>query len=61
MNSSQDRPISEQHSGQSGERTVVPTQQARQGVTGHNVRYVLGIGIAAVIVAFVVIYAIYFA
>ena len=26
---------------------VVPTQQARQGVTGHNVRYVLGFGIAA--------------
>jgi hypothetical protein len=61
MNSSQDRPISEQHSGPSGERTVVPTQQARQGVTGHNVRYVLGIGIAAVIVAFVVLYAVYFA
>ena len=42
-------------------RTVVPTQQARQGVTGHNVRYVLGIGLAAAIVAFVVLYAIYFA
>ena len=43
------------------QRTVVPTQQARQGVTGHNVRYVLGIGLAAAIVAFVVLYAIYFA
>lgn len=42
-------------------RTVVATQQARQGVTGHNVRYVLGLGLAAVIVAFVVLYAIYFA
>ena len=41
-------------------RTVVPTQQARQGVTGHNVRYVLGIGLAAIIIAFVVIYLIYF-
>jgi hypothetical protein len=59
MSSSQDRPISEQR--QSEQRTVVPTQQARQGVTGHNVRYVLGIGIAAAIVAFVVLYAIYFA
>jgi hypothetical protein len=59
MSSTQDRPVSEQH--QSEQRTVVPTQQARQGVTGHNVRYVLGIGIAAVIVAFVVLYAIYFA
>jgi hypothetical protein len=59
MSSSQDRPISEQHRRE--QRTVVPTQQARQGVTGHNVRYVLGIGIAAAIVAFVVLYAIYFA
>jgi hypothetical protein len=57
MSSSQDRP----EQPQSEQRTVVPTQQARQGVTGHNVRYVLGIGIAAVIVAFVVLYAIYFA
>jgi len=39
----------------------VATQQARQGVTGHNVRYVLGLGLAAVIVAFAVLYAIYFA
>jgi hypothetical protein len=45
MSSSQDHPVSEQQ--QSEQRTVVPTQQARQGVTGHNVRYVLGIGIAA--------------
>ncbi len=40
---------------------MVPTQQARQGVTGHNMRYVLGIGMAAVIVAFAVLYVIYFA
>jgi hypothetical protein len=59
MNPSQDRPASERH--QSEPRTVVSTQQARQGVTGHNVRYVLGIGIAAAIVAFAVLYAIYFA
>jgi hypothetical protein len=42
-------------------RMVVPTQQARQGVTGHSVRYVLGVGLVAVIVAFAVVYAIYFA
>ena len=60
MSSSQDRPVFGQRL-QSEQRTVVSTQQARQGVTGHNVRYVLGIGIAAVIVAFVVLYAIYFA
>ena len=59
MSSPQDRPVSVQH--QSEQRTVVPTQQARQGVTGHNVPYVLGIGIAAAIVAFVVLYALYFA
>lgn len=28
---------------------------ARQGVTGHNVRYVLGFGLAGVIIAFAVI------
>jgi hypothetical protein len=53
------RPVSEQH--QSEQRTVMPTQEARQGVTGHNVRYVLGISMAAVIVAFAVLYVIYFA
>ena len=60
MSSSQD-PVSEQHRPQSERRNVVSTQQARQGATGHNVRYVLGVGIAAVVVAFVVLYAIYFA
>ena len=43
------------------DRNELNTDCARQGVTGHNVRYVLGIGLAAVIVAFVVLYAIYFA
>ena len=52
-------PLSEQR--QNEQRTVVPTQQARQGVTGHNMRYVLGISMAAVIVAFAVLYVIYFA
>ena len=59
MSSSQDRLVSEQRENE--QRIVVSTQQARQGVTGHNVRYVLGIGVATVIVAFVVLYAIYFA
>ena len=59
MSYSQDRPASEQR--ESEERIVVSTQHARQGVTGHNVRYVLGVGVAAVIVAFVVLYALYFA
>jgi hypothetical protein len=42
-------------------RPVVPTTQARQGVTGHNVRYVLGVGLAAVVVAFGAIWLYYFA
>jgi hypothetical protein len=46
--------------GASPERPVVsPTVGARQAVTGHNVRYVLGFGLAGVIVAFVIIYLIY--
>jgi len=38
---------------------VVPATRARQGVTGHNVRYVLGFGIAAVVIAFAIVYKIY--
>jgi len=36
------------------------TTQARQGVTGHNVRYVLAAGVAAVVVLFAIVYIIYF-
>jgi hypothetical protein len=32
----------------------VSAQRARAGVTGHNVRYVLGLGLVAVIIAFVI-------
>ena len=41
-------------------RVVETTTQARQGVTGHNVRYVLTFGLAGVIVAFTVIYLVFF-
>jgi hypothetical protein len=34
--------------------TVVPTD-ARQGVTGHNVRYVLGFGIVGAVIGFVLV------
>ena len=34
---------------------ILPADQARQGVTGHNVRYVLGVGLAAAVASFVVI------
>jgi hypothetical protein len=32
------------------------TTEARQAVTGHNVRYVLGFGLAGIIVGFVIVY-----
>jgi len=37
-------------------RVVESTNEARAGVTGHNVRYVLLIGIVAVIVLFAIVY-----
>jgi hypothetical protein len=36
------------------------TERARAGVTGHNVRYVLSFGLLAVIIAFAILYLIYF-
>jgi hypothetical protein len=42
-------------------RPAVPAQQARQGVTGHNVRLVLGFSTAAVVIVFAIIWLIYFA
>ncbi len=42
------------------QEAVVPAPRARAGVTGHNVRYVLGVGMAAVVVAFVIVYVVYF-
>jgi hypothetical protein len=38
----------------------IATPRARQGVTGHNVRYVLGFGIAGIVVAFIIVYLLYF-
>lgn len=39
---------------------VVPTTQARQGVTGHNVRYVLWFGLAGTVVIFSGLWLYYF-
>jgi len=39
-----------------GEQIVETTAEARQGVTGHNVRYVMVWGTGGVIVAFVIVY-----
>jgi hypothetical protein len=41
-------------------RVVEETTRARQGVTGHNVRYVLIFGLAGVIIAFAIIYLMFF-
>lgn len=41
-------------------RPVVSTTEARSGVIGHNVRYVLIFGLAAVIVAFGIIFYVFF-
>lgn len=38
----------------------LPARRARQGVTGHNVRYVLGFGLVGIIVAFIIVYLIFF-
>ena len=34
---------------------ILLTDQARQGVTGHNVRYVLGFGLAGVVIGMTLI------
>jgi hypothetical protein len=39
--------------------TELPTDKARAGVTGHNVRYVLAFGLAGVVVAFAALLFIY--
>jgi hypothetical protein len=53
---------SDQNSARSGSESEVErsTTQARQGVTGHNVRYVLIASIAGVVALFALVYAIYF-
>jgi hypothetical protein len=44
------------------DRPVVETElEARQGVTGHNVRYVLAYGIVGTVIAFIIIYLLYLA
>jgi hypothetical protein len=39
-------------------RSVLPDPRARQSVTGHIVRYVLGFGLAGAIIALVIVYVI---
>jgi hypothetical protein len=42
------------------EQPSLSKERARQGSTGHNVRYVLGFGLAGVIILFAVVYLFYF-
>jgi hypothetical protein len=39
---------------------IISTPEARQGLTGLNVRYVLGVSLAAVVVAFGTIFIYFF-
>jgi hypothetical protein len=43
-----------------GERVVETKTEARAGVTGHNVRYVLAFSLAGIIAAFIVIFFLFF-
>ncbi len=46
---------------QNGNKRIVETSvEARQGVTGHNVRYVLLFSLGGVIVAFLIVYFFFF-
>jgi hypothetical protein len=40
---------------------VISGTRARQGITGHNVRYVLWWGLAGVVAAFAVVYVVFLA
>jgi len=42
-------------SGAQARSAALSTSKARGGVTGHHVRYVLGFGLAGIIVAFIII------
>ena len=59
MNADKQAPEYKDADRQSANQPVVPATKARQGVTGHNVRYVLAFGIAAVVIAFVIVYLSY--
>lgn len=57
-----DPPASQRADSHDPDRPIVEsTTEARQGVTGHNARYVLMISLSAVILAFALIYAVFWA
>jgi hypothetical protein len=57
---SQQRQSNDRANAPADDAPVKSTTEARQGVTGHNVRYMLGVGVLAIIVAFAVLYGYYF-
>jgi len=50
--------INGQEVGMAEPQQIKTEDQARQGVTGHGVRYVLGISLGLVIVAFIIAYVV---
>jgi hypothetical protein len=58
MSESRDRSLPERGD---DARPPMPPAKARQGVIGHNVRYVLGFGIAGAVIALALVYAVFFA
>ena len=52
--------MTEPHRGDQGEVTLSKVE-ARQGVTGHNVRYVLAFGLAGAVCALLIVYVMFFA
>jgi hypothetical protein len=45
----------------SAERPIVSNEdRARQGVTGHGVRYVLGWGLVGIVIVFAILYLVFF-
>lgn len=43
-----------------GDQVIEPAVNARQGVTHHNVRYVLAVSLTGVVVLFALIYLLFF-
>ena len=54
-------PRSPEQSSGSGKPMQKSANHAREGVVGHNVRYMLVFGLAGVIVAFAIVYTYFFA
>jgi hypothetical protein len=54
-------PRSQEQSSGARKPVVKSANEAREGVVGHNVRYMLVFGLAGVVVAFAIVYGYFFA